>query len=964
MSATRAAAARLSLRLFGPFEAWIDGCPLPRLRSRRGEWLLSLLVLRAHQPVERSWLAGTLWPDSSEQQALTNLRVTLKDLRRALGTEAARLCSPSPHTLLMELDDADVDLLQFDAAIVRGDEQALAEAVSLYRGPLLEGCVEAWALQERQVREQAYLGALEQLAALARERGELGEAERYLRRAVAVDPLRERAQRRLLQVLAAAGSYGAATEQYRELRQRLHREVNAEPAPETRAVYEVIRAEARQRSQASPSDRQDPAAALARSPGSSSLETLAVPPHDLPVPLTPLLGREQEVGAVRALLLQDDARLVTLTGPPGVGKSRLGLQVAADLLQDFPDGVFLVLLAPVTDPRLVLSTIAQALGVRESAGQLLSESLRRHLVDKQALLLLDNFEQVLAAGPELAELLASAPRLKILVTSRAALRVRGEREFPVPPLAVPDLRRLPPLPALTRYPAVALFIQRAVSVRPEFALMPENAAAVAEICCRLDGLPLAIELAAARVKLLPPQALLARLVGAGLVPAPGGRPQRSPLQLLTGGARDLPARQQTLRDTIGWSYDLLNPEEQKLLRRLGVFGGGCTIAAAEAVCGVEGGAEVLEGIASLLDKSLLRQVEEADGEPRFLMLETIREYAAEQLAASGERETLRQRHAQYCLQRTDEPGEFYIRDIDNCRAALVWALESEDAETGLRLGAGLHWFWWNNGLWAEGQEVLEKLLSLPGAAGRTAVRARALNAAGWMAKNRRGQTATARAFMEECRSIWQELGNRAGVASCHIVLGQIADTPAVSQARFEEGVAICREINDLGGAAGLVQNLGHLAEGLGDWSKAEACYAEALELYRAANRHVNNISEMQSCLADAAWHREQYARAAHLYQESLAGHRRSELPNQIPVARTLIGLGRVLAREREVQSAVRIWAAASRILEEFGWNWSELREMAERAQTDPQAMETAWQEGCSMTLQQALTYALNEAGSL
>jgi tetratricopeptide (TPR) repeat protein len=372
-------------------------------------------------------------------------------------------------------------------------------------------------------------------------------------------------------------------------------------------------------------------------------------------------------------------------------------------------------------------------------------------------------------------------------------------------------------------------------------------------------------------------------------------------------------------------------------------------------------AEVLEGITSLLDKSLLRQVEGADGEPRFLMLETVREYAAERLAASGERETLRQRHAQFCLRTIDEPGQ--EQNIDNYRAALAWALESGDAETGLRLGAALHWFWWCQGLFAEGQEILEKLLSLPGAAGRTAVRARALDAAGWVAKPR-GQRETARALIEECLAIWQELGNRAGVAGAKLSLGQIADNPAAAQALFEEALAVNREINDQGAAAGCLLNLGSLAQGLGDWSKAEECYAESLELYWAAKAHANNIAEMLMDLAEVAWQGEQYGRAADLYKESLAGHRSSDMPSKMHVAQTLRGFGRVLAREGEVEGGVRVWAAASRIYEELWGNYSDFREMAERAQTDPQALEIAWQEGRAMTLEQALIYALKEAGKL
>ena len=367
--------------------------------------------------------------------------------------------------------------------------------------------------------------------------------------------------------------------------------------------------------------------------GFPPLKTLDVRPSNLPMQRSPLIGREREVAAVAALLRRDDVGLVTLLGPGGVGKTRLSLQVAVDLLDDFKDGVWFVNLAPITDPALVPSTIAQTLGVKEAGGEPLPETLKAYLREKRLLLLLDNFEQVVAAAPLVADLLASARHLKVLITSREVLHLYGEHEYPVPPLALPDLKHLPPLDYLSQYAAVALFIQRAQAIKPDFQVTNANAPAVAEICARLDGLPLAIELAAVRVRLFPPEALLGRL--------------EHRLKALAGGARDLPARQQTLRGTIDWSYQLLDPAEQTLFARLGVFVGGCTLEAAEAVCNPDGALplEVLDALTSLVDKSLLRQhgdrTSTLDSEPRFGMFETVREYALERLAASGEENLVR-----------------------------------------------------------------------------------------------------------------------------------------------------------------------------------------------------------------------------------------------------------------------------------------------------------------------------------
>jgi len=497
------------------------------------------------------------------------------------------------------------------------------------------------------------------------------------------------------------------------------------------------------------------------------LKTLDSYPNNLPAQPTPFIGREQEVARACELLSRPEVRLLTLTGPGGIGKTRLGLQVAAELSEHFTDGTWFVSLAPISDPDLVIPAISQALGLREARDQSPLEHVKSSLHEKKTLLLLDNFEQVVSAALSVADLLAVCPRLKVLVTSREGLHVRAEREFPVPALALPDAGHLPDLAALSQYEAVALFIERAQAVKPEFQVTNTNAPAVAEICIRLDGLPLAIELAAARTRLFPPQALLTRL---------GQR-----LPLLTSSARDVPARQQTLRKTIQWIYDLLTAHEQRLFRRLSVFVGGCTWQAVEAVAAdvANETTSVLDTVTSLIDKNLLQQTSLEGEEIRLTMLETIREYGLEALSTSGELETAWQAHATYYLALAEEAAlgfkspqqaawlERVEREHDNLRTALSWSLEPVPAEPRIgmafRLGEALREFWSVRGFYSEGRFFLEQALACCEGI-EASVRARALNAAADFAfdqsDNDRGE-----ALCQESLLLYRELGDTRGIAS-------------------------------------------------------------------------------------------------------------------------------------------------------------------------------------------------------
>jgi predicted ATPase/class 3 adenylate cyclase len=484
------------------------------------------------------------------------------------------------------------------------------------------------------------------------------------------------------------------------------------------------------------------------------LETLERRRHNLPRQPTPFLGRLDEVEAVAALLRRDAVQLVTLTGPGGIGKTRLALQTAVESLDAFPDGVFFVDLASLSDPAQIAAAISSVLGLSQEGERPPADVVAAYLTDKQVLLLLDNFEHLLDGAATVADLLRGCPDLTVLATSRAPLRLRAEREFPVQPLGVPESDQSVGPDHLARYDAVRLFLDRAVTAKPDFSLDAANAAAVAEICRRLDGLPLAIELAAARVRILPPRTLLARLE------------QR--LALLTDGARDAPHRQRTLRDAIAWSHDLLSPDEQTVFRRLGAFVGGCTLEAAEAVAGPDADADVFAGLTGLVEESLLRQEAGPQDEPRFRMLETIREFALEQLAQSGEEEVVRARHAEWLLDRARDisvilEARYAVDLVDrleaeyaNLVAALGWLSRSGEGERFLALAAAMGEIWYLTGRHREGRDWLERALTVAPAE-PTRERGIALLEAGRFAHHH-GDDVTAIAHIDEAEALLRPLG--------------------------------------------------------------------------------------------------------------------------------------------------------------------------------------------------------------
>ena len=686
------------------------------------------------------------------------------------------------------------------------------------------------------------------------------------------------------------------------------------------------------------------------------------PKHTLPVQLTPLIGREQEVTMACNLLRHSEVRLLTLTGTPGVGKTHLALQVARELIDDFADGIWFVPLAPIRDPDLLISSIAKTFDIGASGRLPILDFLQVYLQHKHLLLVLDNFEQLVIAAPLLTTLLEACPQVKMLVTSREVLHLRAEQQFLVLPLSLPDLKHLPDMETLSQYPAVALFLQRGQAVKPHFQLTLANATTMAEICIRLDGLPLAIELAAAHIKFLSPQALLARL--------------DRRLQVLISGARDLPERQQTLLNTIKWSYELLNDEEQRLFQRLSVFVGGCTLEAAERVAPADEAGSVMDGMTSLIDKSLLQQIEQEGEEPRFMMLETIREYALEGLESSDEKEAIQRAHALYYLQLAEEAEPRllsaeqmrWIQRLDqeqhNLRAALLWLLATQKREQALRLSSAL-WAYWSRSHVEEGVRCYEQVLAAS-TQDITKERVDTLNMAASLVHFQRDYP-LATEMLETSLRLARALSYQRGIALALCFKGQIAlDTGdyAALHASMAASLPLLRELGEAYWLALGLYAQAHDFHFRGDWAQARAVGEEALAIIRELGEPHGPVWILNA-LGYFAYTQGDLVTAYQRYEETLQAAKATQYKPLI--APCLIALGAIAARREQAMQAARFWGAneGTRITPDlafYSWFANIVRTqlgyeqllMRVRAQLGEEAFITAWNEGQTMTVEQLL----------
>ena len=914
-----------------------DGEPIA-LGGQKRRALLAVLLLDANRVVSRDRLIDALWGDEPPDTARNTLQVYVSQLRK-LVPEGALETAPAGYRLVIEADSVDVfEFIRLSeegrSALGAGDAARAADtlraALALWRGAALADLSwEPFAQAEIARLEELRLAALEERIDADLALGRHGQVVAELERLVAEQPMRERFRAQLMLALYRSGRQADALAVYQRARRTFVDELGIEPSESLRRLERAV---------------------LAHDPSLNVPQAGPTSPRRAPTPATPLLGRERELASLAEVVRNEETRLVTLTGTGGIGKTRLALELVRRLSPEFQHGSAVAAIANIREPALVAGAILEALEVPE-VGPNPEEELIRALASSEVLLLVDNFEQVITAAPSIARLLEAAPRVKVIVTSRAPLRVAAEREVPVPPLADDE--------------AAELFIARAQAANPDFALTEQNAGAVAELCARLDGLPLAIELAAARTKLLPPAALLSRL---------GNR-----LELLTGGRRDAPRHQQTLRMTLDWSYDLLDPEAQRLFAQLGVFAGGWTLPSAEAVC--SGSSSVLEGLAALVDESLVRQRQTSDGEPRFSVLEIVREYALERLAALGEDGDTRRRHLEHFVGFAEE-AEPKLADRDqiswfarledehsNLRAALAFALETGDSVSALRLVVGIRRFWHIHGYLAEGRQALESALAAASEE-PSELRANALNMAGILA-GEQGEFDAARARFEAALADARASGSTRVISSALVNLGNLAffgGELEVARDLYKESIEHFVSLGDTRGQALAKENVGLMALTAGDVPEGVTWLTEALELAREVGDD-REIGAASRSLAAAMIELGDGAQATSLLAESLALARELGEPHGIAVCLdTFAGLA---ATGGEVERAATLFGASDAARASIGaQRQPDHQILYDRwlartlAHLDTNAYSIHYESGRALTLDEACALALGHQSAL
>ena len=935
-----------ALYVLGPPRLERDGVPVHIPRRK----VMALLIYLALNPARhsRDELATLLWPDQNQSSVRAGLRRSLSELRGILGAQAFAADSETGSTVQLVSPSADGFDLWVDAVEFRNGLQvimahaqlpdlpltsylvAISGAAQLYQADFLAGFTledspgfEEWQVLLAESLKSELRDALEQLALGHLKRSEAGTALGHARRWIELDPENESAHRLLMRLYVAVGQRNAALAQYELCRRLLEQELDITPCEETQQLYERIRA------------------------GEVAEIFREARPHHLPVPLTHFIGREVEIAELCDLLTRQ--RLVTIAGPGGVGKTRLALRVGEGALEDFEDGVFFVDLSAIRDADLVISAIAAMFKLHESAERALVDVVTEYLAPKHLLLILDNFEQVVEAGPRISSLLETALHVHALVTSRAILRLSGEQVYHLLPLPLPQLRLPLSLAKMLKNEAIQLFLAHAQQVQSDFRLSQVNIAAIAEICRRLDGLPLGIELAAARIRLFSPPVMLSEL--------------DHQLKVLIGGGRDLPTRQQTMRASIVWSYSLLSAADQLLFRRLAVFVGGCTLEAAKTVC-AEDGLDVAEGIESLLDKQLLQSAE-IDGDTRYNMFETIREFALECLEQSGEGPVIHRQHADYYAawqRRYLQNLNRLETELANLRAAMRWSIDSGQAELGLAIVNHI-WFWTERN--TEFRYWLDGLLSSSGAKVYSRVRMGVVFTATLQAAITQDD-ARCQALRDEHLALAIEQGDQADQFRNPYLTGYLLSGRGDYQGAvdaFAEGLAGSTKIGDHFMVAYYCDGLGTHLLLLQEYERAEASLHTSLDSFTEMGWTFGRI-ETLTALGYVALEREHLRQARTWLMQAIAEAQSVGFSSGL--VDCLNGMGGLALQEGDPLRAARLYGAAEEMSISVGslshepplvtLNKQHLATL--RLVLDPAALQKAWQEGRQMTMPEVLAHAL------